>query len=169
MQNIAIFHHFRKKLCRVRSCKIPPKRQMLKRPASGESWDNSPPGMSGFWVSRMSSCTLKLCRKSKHRKKCESTCAFWRNLTPAKKAGKFQKGVWQLTLPILTPHTKFGWARMLWGPSRTVWVHCASSRLAAASRSPMDFRTPGTKIDVNRAGCEIAHFCKVLLVLWIYL
>ena len=88
-----IFHRFRKKSRRVRSRKIPPKRRIFKRLASGESWDNSLPGVSGFGVSRMSSCTLKLCRKSKHRKKCESTCAFWRNLTPAKKRENSTKRV----------------------------------------------------------------------------
>ena len=96
MQKCSIFHDFHKKSSRVRSRKIPPKRRIFKRPTSGESWDNSLPGVSGFGVCRMSSCTLKLHRKSKKGVKNESTRAFRHYLTPAKKREIFRKvfGSW---------------------------------------------------------------------------
>ena len=51
---------------------------------------------------------------------------------PVTLAENFPKCVWRLVLPILAPHTKFGWARWSGMASRTVYVHLVSFRLTAA-------------------------------------
>ena len=82
MQKCSIFHDFCKKSRRVRSRKIPPKRRIFKRPTSGESWDNSLAGMSGFWVSRRPLRVPKSTPKSKRCWKHRSTVAVSRIFTP---------------------------------------------------------------------------------------